>query len=164
MKGPYQQAKCCSPSLAEPIVGYFSHDRVTIKVHQKSCPNLHKAADDRLVELSWDEIVAGNEFEPDDDYTTLDDLDWLIMEHHHMYGVDYSLKVARVIFQDKQAVFDSHKKLRALGLLERVEPLIIQYRKGVVNNKWIKHRNHTYYDLTDKGKDYFRHHVAEQDQ
>ena len=54
----------------------------------------------------------------------------------------------------KQAVFDSHKKMREMKLLKRVEPLMIQYRKGVVDNKWIKHRNHTYYELTDKGNQY----------
>ncbi|MFH2049803.1 MAG: DUF2250 domain-containing protein, partial [bacterium] len=70
------------------------------------------------------------------------------------YGVDYSLVVARKLNIPKQAAFDCHKKLREMGLLERVKPLIIQYRKGIVDNKWIKHRNHTYYDLTDKGKSY----------
>ena len=50
--------------------------------------------------------------------------------------------------------------MREMGLLERVEPLIIQYRKGIVDNKWIKHRNHTYYGLTSKGESYLRYHIA----
>jgi len=30
----------------------------------------------------------------------------------------------------------------------------MQYRKGIVDNKWVKHRNHTYYKLTEKGTKY----------
>jgi predicted transcriptional regulator len=39
-----------------------------------------------------------------------------------------------------------------LGALKRVEKLMIQYRKNIVKGKWIKHRNHTYYELTPKGE------------
>jgi len=28
---------------------------------------------------------------------------------------------------------------------------MIRYRKGIVDGKWIKHRHHTYYALTQKG-------------
>ncbi|MFH2037144.1 MAG: DUF2250 domain-containing protein, partial [Candidatus Zixiibacteriota bacterium] len=85
--------------------------------------------------------------------------DFKIMNHHKIYGVDYSLKVARMLNLDKQIVFDSHKKLRDLNLLERVKELMMQYRKGIVDNKWIKHRNHTYYNLTEKGEQYLTHYL-----
>lgn len=161
LKDQYTRAKCCSPSPPDPIIGYFSFDRVNIKVHVRGCPNLNKAEQDRLVEVEWNDIMAAPEFKPDPDYDDLTELDWQIVRHHREYGVDYSLKVARVLFANKQAVFDSHAKLRKLALLERVKPLIIQYRKGIVDNKWIKHRNHTYYDLTEKGSKYLDHYLKE---
>ncbi len=156
-KDQYTQALCCEPGPNDAITGYFSHDRITIKVHRSDCHNLDKAPPDRLVKLKWSDILAEEAETPDDDFHDLDDLDWRIMQLHQEYGVDYSLKVARMLHADRQAVFDSHTKLREMGLLERVKPLIIQYRKGVVDNKWIKHRNHTYYDLTAKGLLYLEH-------
>lgn len=161
LKDQYTRAKCCNPSPPDSIIGYFSFDRVNIKVHVEDCPNLNKAEQDRLVLLEWDEIIAAPEFQPDADYDDLTGLDWQIMQHHREYGVDYSLKVARILHADKQAVFDSHAKLRELELLERVKPLIIQYRKGIVDNKWIKHRNHTYYDLTDRGNQYLDYYLEQ---
>lgn len=160
LKDQYTRAKCCRPSPPDPIIGYFSFDRVNIKVHAGGCPNLDKAEPDRLVELAWDDILAAPEFAPGEDYKNLDDLDWRIMQHHRDYGVDYSLKVARVLHAGKQAVFDGHAKLRQMKLLERVKPLIIQYRKGIVDNKWVKHRNHTYYDLTGRGNQYLDYHLS----
>ena len=61
---------------------------------------------------------------------------------------------------DKQTVFDRHRKLREMGLLERVTATMVRYRKGIVDNKWIKHRNHTYFDLTDRGRKYLHHYLA----
>lgn len=103
------------------------------------------------MDLDWDDILAEADFRPETDYTKLDETDFRILEHHQRYGVDYSLKVARMLSLDRQEVFDRHAKLRDQGLLNRVEPTMIRYRKGIVKNKWIKHRNHTYYELTDKG-------------
>lgn len=150
----YTLAKCCAPAIGENIVGYYSYDNV-LKVHRQNCPNLAKAEQARLVTLKWDEILLEQApFVPDEDYSNLNETDWAVLRHHREYGVDYSHVVARQTNITKQAAFDSHKKLREMGLIERVEPKIIQYRKGIVDNKWIKHRNHTYYDLTDKGKKY----------
>jgi predicted transcriptional regulator len=50
--------------------------------------------------------------------------------------------------------YKRHRKLRELGSLKRVEKRMIQYRKNIVKGKWIKHRNHTYYELTLKGEDW----------
>ena len=154
LKEDYTLAKCCTPAIGDTIVGYYSYDNV-LKVHRQDCPNLAKAEQQRLVTLQWNEILEGQAaFSPDEDYHELDNTDWAVMRHHREYGVDYSLIVARKTNITKQAAFDSHKKLREMGLIERVEPRIIQYRKGIVDNKWIKHRNHTYYDLTEKGNAY----------
>lgn len=152
----YVLAKCCSPGLSDDIIGYFSFDDC-IKVHRHDCPNLKKAEPDRLVMLQWDEILAPEDFEPEDDYNDLSPEDFKILKHHRDYGVDYSLKVAQMLNLPRQTVFDSHTKLREMGLLTRVEPTMIQYRKGVVDNKWIKHRNHTYYELTEKGSRYLEY-------
>jgi len=159
LKEQYARAGCCQPSPGDTIRGYFSHDRVTLKVHRSDCPNLTKAPPDRLVDLTWNDILADASFQPGADYDDLDELDWRVMKLHRQYGVDYSLKVARMLHAEKQVVFDSHAKLREMGLMERVKPLIIQYRKGVVDNKWIKHRNHTYYDLTERGRQYLTYYL-----
>ena len=157
LKEDYILANCCTPDENDQVIGYYSHNNI-IKVHKAGCHNLDKADSTRLVALEWRDIIAGDEFRPDKDYHELDDLDWIVLQHHKTYGVDYSLKVAAMLHIDKQAVFDSHKKLRGMKLLERVKPLMMQYRKGIVDNKWIKHRNHTYYNLTDKGRDYLAYH------
>jgi len=149
----YILAKCCRPSLRDDIVGYFSYDDF-IKIHRRDCANVKKAEPDRLVQLEWDRILKKEEFTPEEDYGQLDDTDFIILQHHLDYGVDYSLMVAKITRLGKQTVFDSHKKLRDFKLLKRVEPVMIRYRKGVVDNKWIKHRNHTYYQLTAKGEKY----------
>ncbi|MFZ5979698.1 MAG: DUF2250 domain-containing protein [Candidatus Zixiibacteriota bacterium] len=154
----YVLAKCCKPTPDDEIVGYFSYDDF-IKVHRKGCRNLDKAEPERLVTLVWKDILKTDDFNPEDDYRQLDETDFMILRHHREYGVDYSLKVAAMLRLARQAVFDSHKKMREMKLLKRVEPLMIQYRKGVVDNKWIKHRNHTYYDLTEKGSQYLDYYL-----
>jgi predicted transcriptional regulator len=68
-------------------------------------------------------------------------------------GVDYAAVVAKCLNIDRATVFKRHRKLRDLKLLARVQPRMIQYRKNIVDNKWIKHRNHTYYEITDKGRE-----------
>ncbi len=153
LKERYTLAKCCTPTEAHQITGYFSYDNF-IKVHQHDCANLAKAEPDRLVQLVWEEILAAEEFRPGDDYVDLDEIDFAVLKHHRDFDIDYSLKVARMLGIDKQEAFDRHKKLRELGLLERVEALIVQYRKRIAKNRWIKHRNHTYYELTERGTAY----------
>lgn len=157
IKEKYRLAKCCSPSPGDPIVGYYSHD-LFLKVHKPGCDELARVAADRLVPLEWKEIVDAPDVQPGEDYGRLEGLDFAIMTHHQKCGIDYSLKVARVLAVNKQQVFDRHRKLRQMGLLARVEPRIVQYRKGMTKNRWIKHRNHTYYELTEKGARYLEHH------
>lgn len=157
LKDDYVLAGCCSPQPGDAIVGYYSHTNI-LKVHRRDCGNLAKADAERLVTLQWADILAGETFRPDDDYTDLTALDFRILEHHRLYGNDYSLKVAGMLSVEKQDVFDCHTRLRKQGLLQRVEPLMIRYRKNIVKGKWIKHRNHTYYELTAKGRKYLEYH------
>jgi len=157
LKEDYILANCCTPTEHDTIVGYYSHNNI-IKVHRADCPNLAKTDPERLITLNWRDIITEKDFTPDDDFHELDATDFIILEHHEKYGVDYSLKVASVLHIDKQLVFDRHTKLREMGLIKRVKALIIQYRKNIVKNKWIKHRNHTYYELTEKGEKYLAFH------
>lgn len=158
LKDDYTIANCCQPTQEDEIIGYYSHNNI-IKVHKLGCPNLTKAEQGRLVALEWAEIVVGMEFHPDDDYSRLDSVDFSVLDHHLKYGFDYSLKMASLLHLDKKTMFDKHSKLREMKLLERVEPKMIQYRKNIVKGKWIKHRNHTYYDLTEKGRLYLDHYL-----
>lgn len=157
LKEKYQLAGCCTPDLSDKIVGYFSYDNL-IKVHREGCSNLAKADAGRLVKLEWADIIEADDFTPGPDYGELEVNDFAILRHHLDFGVDYSLKVASMLDLPKAEVFERHKKLRGMGLLERVEPVMIRYRKGVVDNKWIKHRNHTYYQITVIGKQYLDYH------
>ena len=159
LKEQYVLARCCSPVPGDAIVGYYSHTNV-LKVHRADCNSLRKADQTRLVALNWPDILAEVEFSPGEDYASLDSIDFAVLRHHREFGVDYSLMVARQLGIEKQAAFDSHRKLRQMDLLRRVEPTMIRYRKGIVDNKWIKHRNHTYYELTDKGLQYLQYHLA----
>lgn len=150
-------AKCCKPCEADTIEGYYSHNMVMI-VHKRGCPNLGKVEGERRVSLEWQEILDSPDYVPDADYQQLDSLDWRVLRHHRRMGVDYSHVVARALHVSKDDIFACHRKLRQMKLLARVKPLIMQYRKGIVDNKWIKHRNHTYYELTEKGRRYLEHH------
>ena len=158
LKEKYVLANCCRPGENDPIVGYYSYNNV-LKVHKAGCDELAKADPDRLVRLEWQDIRVGAEPGPGDDFTALDDIDFHILAHHRDMGIDYSLKVANSLRLNHQIVFERHAKLREMGLLKRVEPRLVRYRKHMVKGKWIKHRNHTYYDLTDKGAAYLGHHL-----
>jgi hypothetical protein len=156
LKDDYTLARCCLPCPNESIVGYYSHDNY-LKVHRQGCSNLEKAEPARLVDLEWPEILAPEEFTPGIDYGQLEASDFDILSHHFKYGIDYSLLVARKVGLSKQETFDRHRKLLRLGLLKRVDATMVRYRKGIVDHKWIKHRNHTYYDLTPRGRSYLRY-------
>jgi hypothetical protein len=159
IRSEYVVANCCGPQLGDPITGYHSHDDC-IKIHRASCANLASVEQDRLVHLEWRDVILRDEFIPDDLYTSLEENDLRILAFHREVGVDYSLKAAKMLRINKREVFDRHKKLRTLGLLRRVKKVMIQYRKGIVDNKWIKHRNHTYYELTEKGRAFAEHYAT----
>lgn len=156
----YTLANCCKPSTDEAIVGYHSYGEL-IKIHTKDCPNLANVESNRLVELDWHDVVVIEGFTPNRKYLSLGENDFRILALHLKVGLDYSHKVARMLHLEKQEVFDRHIKLREIGLLRRVPKVMIRYRKGVVDNKWIKHRNHTYYELTEEGRKFAEHYVGQ---
>jgi predicted transcriptional regulator len=125
-----------------------------IVIHKTSCTNLKKTQSERLISVSWAEILDRAEDKPDEDFYQLDELDFSILQHHRQMGVDYSLMVASILSIEPRQAFERHRKLGSLRLLRRVEKVMIQYRKNIVHNKWIKHRNHTYYQITSKGERY----------
>ncbi len=149
----YIIANCCRPRPEDAITGYHSHDDC-IKIHKTDCSNLSNVELARLILLDWRDVLDVEDFGPNDLYHSLEENDFRILALHRKVGRDYSLKVARMLSMDRKEVFDRHKKLRELGLLQRVSAVMIRYRKGIVENKWIKHRNHTYYELTEKGTSY----------
>jgi len=153
LKEGYYLARCCLPRPDDAIAGYVNYEK-SIVVHKASCTNLKRVASARRVLLSWDQILEQKEERPDRDYSQLGNLDFRILQHHKVMGVDYSLMVAQMLKVETGEVFEHHRKLRNLKLLERVKRVMIQYRKGIVDNKWIKHRNHTYYRITPKGERY----------
>ena len=146
----YKIAKCCNPDEDNPIIGYFKEDR-TITVHNTSCPAVPGFRAERLLDVSWDEIRESKPQDTLHELPELDDTDYFILKHHQEFGVDYSIVVAETLRIPLQEMHQRHRKLRELGGLKRVEGRIIQYRKNIVKGKWIKHRNHTYYELTRKG-------------
>lgn len=151
----YRFAQCCKPQQEDKIVAFLKQDEDVFSVHRADCPNIRKVPADRLVSLGWQDIAqdgAGSTSDVSDAvYNRLDHVDFSVLFHHRMMGVDYTAVMARHVGIPREEAFTRHKKLRDLGLLERVEPRIIRYRKGIVDGKWIKHRNHTYYDLTELG-------------
>ena len=162
LKEGHSLAKCCSPEPDDTIRGYVNYDK-QIVVHKTVCHNLKKIEPGRLVFLSWDQILEEKAEKPDSDYLELEKLDFRILEHHRVMGVDYSLMVARILQIEPTKVFEHHRKLQELKLLERVKKVMIRYRKGVVDNKWIKHRNHTYYRITPKGEKYLNFYSAQKE-
>jgi hypothetical protein len=155
----YKAARCCSPFPPAPISGYYSYNNLIV-IHRSECKNLLKVDRERLLSLCWDEILGEKEYEPEEDYQRMDGLDFRILKHHQEMGIDYSLMVASVLKVDSSEVFCRHRMLQDLKLLKRVKKVMVRYRKNLVDNKWIKHRNHTYYEITLKGKRYLDYFVS----
>ncbi len=151
----YKIAKCCTPQEGNAITGYFKEDS-TITVHHAECKALRNFRPERLLAITWDEIRA-TEVPIDSvslptEFAELDETDYFILKHHQELGMDYSIVVAEALRIPLEEMHQRHRKLRNLGGLKRVEGRIIHYRKNIVKGKWIKHRNHTYYELTPEGK------------
>jgi len=155
----YKLAQCCSPEADEGIIGYFKEDG-KVAVHRSDCTSVQRLRLERLLEVTWDEIHAAEtpaDIEKEDPpFDKLDEVDYLILKHHQEYGLDYSIVVSETLGLPLEETHNRHRKLRELGGLKRVEKRMIQYRKNIVKGKWIKHRNHTYYELTPKGDRWIR--------
>lgn len=161
LKEGYRAARCCAPEPHDAVTGYHSHNNLIV-VHKASCENLQKIESERLITINWMDILDKEEHRPGRDYHQLDQVDFRILQHHKDMGIDYSQMVARILNLTSEQAFERHKKLRDLKLLKRVEKVMIQYRKKVVHNRWIKHRNHTYYQITPKGEKYLEFYFWEE--
>ncbi len=151
----YKIAKCCAPQEGDTITGYFKEDG-TITVHDATCNAMQGLRTERLLKVTWDEIRK-TETTTDiallaPEFAELDETDYFILKHHQELGMDYSIVVAEALRIPLEEMHQRHRKLKELGVLKRVEGRIIHYRKNIVKGKWIKHRNHTYYELTPEGK------------
>ncbi len=151
----YKIAKCCAPQEGDLITGYFKEDS-TITVHHAECPAVPNFRPERLLAVAWNEIQATvTSMDPvslPPEFAELDEIDYFILKHHQEFGMDYSIVVAETLRIPLEETHQRHRKLRDLGGLKRVEGRIIHYRKNIVKGKWIKHRNHTYYELTPEGR------------
>lgn len=156
IKPDYTLAKCCNPSADDRIIGFLKTESGVISVHIDGCENLRSIQPERLVSLEWRDIYALPDLPDQKDIQimeSLDNIDISILRHHEKMGFDYAAVVAKAIGAARAKIFERHRKLRDLNLLSRVEPTMIQYRKGFTKNKWIKHRNHTYYEITARGRE-----------
>ena len=151
----YKIAKCCTPQEGDPITGYFKADG-TITVHGATCNAVQGLRTERLLKVTWDEIrtteAAADAVPLAPEFAALDETDYFILKHHQEFGMDYSIVVAEVLRIPLDEMQKRHRKLREIGGLKRVQGRIIHYRKNIVKGKWIKHRNHTYYELTPEGE------------
>ncbi len=148
----YHLSQCCNPQVGDAIVGYFREDGV-FSVHKVGCPSLRSVHQGRLVEVTWQEIEDHRGEEPIDElFYELEEEDFSILGHLQAYGLDYAHPISQNTGIGLQETFRRLRRLRELGLISRVARRMVQYRKGIVEGKWIKHRNHTYYDLTPRGE------------
>ncbi len=152
----YKIAKCCNPDEKQTILGYFKEDG-SITVHDTSCKTIVGLRPERLLDVTWDEIHTSEKPEiPLEIPAEIDETDYYILKHHQEMGMDYAIVVAETIRLPLEEMHQRHRKLRELGGLKRVEGRIIHYRKNRVKGKWIKHRNHTYYELTPEGSQWIQ--------
>ncbi len=149
----YKIAKCCNPQQNDPLVGYFKENGI-ITVHQTECSGVQSFRAERLLKVTWQEIHAAEipENPIAAEFNELDETDYFILKHHQEMGMDYSIVVAETLNIPLEEMYKRHRKLREIGGLKRVEARIIHYRKNIVKGKWIKHRNHTYYEITPEGR------------
>ncbi len=89
------------------------------------------------------------------DNTDLTDLELKILYYIHHSGPSFIKKLAARLNEDIQTMRKSVMILQRLGYMERVTRTLVEYRIDR-RNKVTKHRNHTYYDLTRKGKLFMR--------
>jgi predicted transcriptional regulator len=86
----------------------------------------------------------------------LSEIELKILCYIHHSGPTFVKKLAARLDTDIQTVNKSIVTLQRMGYLERVTRTMVEYRINR-RNKVTKHRNHTYYDLTRKGKLFMRH-------
>jgi predicted transcriptional regulator len=86
----------------------------------------------------------------------LSEIELKILSYIHHSGPAFAKKLAARLDTDVQTVHKHIMTLQSKGYLERVARTMVEYRINR-RNKVTKHRNHTYYDLTRKGRLFMRH-------
>ena len=85
----------------------------------------------------------------------LNNLELKIVYYIYHSGPSFIKKLAARLNEDIHTMRKSVMNLQRNEYLERVTSTLVEYRIDR-NNKVTKHRNHTYYDLTRKGKLFMR--------
>jgi len=83
--------------------------------------------------------------------TELTEPELKVMYYIFHSGPAFIKKLAARLNENNEILRNSIKNLQRLGYLERVTKTLVDYRLDK-RNKVTKHRNHTYYDLTRKGR------------
>ncbi len=86
----------------------------------------------------------------------LGEIELKILKYHKVMGADYSKLVSHRFGLKLCEAMKIHKNLLEIGLLEKVNGRIVDYHTNVKRTKTVKHRNHTYYVLSRKGKLFLR--------
>lgn len=97
--------------------------------------------------------AAGDKTQPS--FESLPPLDQKILYYIHKAGPVFITKLAKRLNRDVESVRQSVGRLKNHKYLERVGSPLVEYRLGK-RSKVTKHRNHTYFDLTRKGRLLFR--------
>lgn len=90
-----------------------------------------------------------------EEYNGISDIELKIIYYIYHSGPVFTKKLTARLHENIQIVNESIKNLQHIGYLERVTGTLIDYRINR-RNKVTKHRNHTYYDLTRKGRLFMR--------
>ena len=86
----------------------------------------------------------------------LSDIELKILYYIYHSGPAFIKKLSVRLKKDIQTLQRSIEALQRMEYLERVTGTLVEYRLDR-RNKVTKHRNHTYYDLTRKGRLFMRH-------
>lgn len=89
-------------------------------------------------------------------------LDYKILYYIYNTGPVFTNKLAKRLNREIPEVREGIDRLRDQGYLERVTGSMIKWRVNK-RNKVTKHRNHTYFDLTRKGRLLMRNSSEEPD-
>jgi predicted transcriptional regulator len=89
------------------------------------------------------------------EHNELSDIELKIIYYIYHSGPAFTKKLATRVHNNIQVINECIKNLQHTGYLERVSGTLIDYRINK-RNKVTKHRNHTYYDLTRKGRLFMR--------
>jgi predicted transcriptional regulator len=86
----------------------------------------------------------------------LSDIELKILYYIQHSGPVFTKRLTARLNDDIQTVQKNIETLQHKGYLERVTRTLVDYRINK-RNKVTKHRNHTYYDLTRKGRLFMRY-------